>query len=88
MNTMLDNVKVILVGTSHSGNIGSAARAMKVMGLTEMVLVSPQCEVDEQTMSLASGAGDVAQHAKIVNSLEEAVDDCVLVVGSSARSHA
>ncbi len=86
MNTMLDNVKVILVGTSHSGNIGSAARAMKVMGLTEMVLVSPQCEVDEQTMSLASGAGDVAQHAKIVNSLEEAVDDCVLVVGSSARS--
>lgn len=83
---MLENVKVILVGTSHSGNIGSAARAMKVMGLTEMVLVSPQCEVDEQTLSLASGAGDVAQNAQILDSLEEAVADCALVVGSSARS--
>ena len=42
---MLDNVKVVLVGTSHSGNIGSAARAMKVMGLSNLVLVDPQCEM-------------------------------------------
>lgn len=83
---MLDNVKVILVGTSHSGNIGSAARAMKVMGLTELVLVAPQCQVDEQTLSLASGAGDVAENAHIVETLDEAVSDCALVVGSSARS--
>lgn len=83
---MLDNVKVILVGTSHSGNIGSAARAMKVMGLTELVLVSPHCRVDEQTLSLASGAGDVAENARIVDTLDEAVSDCALVVGSSARS--
>ncbi len=86
ITTMLDNIKVILVGTSHSGNIGSAARAMKVMGLTELVLVSPQCEVDEQTLSLASGAGDVAQNALIVDNLDDAISDCVLVVGSSARS--
>ena len=50
---MLHNVKVVLVGTSHSGNIGSAARAMKVMGLTNLVLVDPQCSVDEQTIALA-----------------------------------
>ncbi len=83
---MLHNVKVVLVGTSHSGNIGSAARAMKVMGLTNLVLVDPQCSVDEQTMALASGAGEIAQNAKIVSSLDEAVSDCQLVVGSSARS--
>ncbi|MBD1573598.1 tRNA (cytosine(32)/uridine(32)-2'-O)-methyltransferase TrmJ [Vibrio sp. S17_S38] len=83
---MLESVKVILVGTSHPGNIGSAARAMKVMGLTEMVLVAPQCEVDDQARSLASGAADVAQNAVIVDTLEEAIKDCILVVGSSARS--
>lgn len=83
---MLDNVKVVLVGTSHPGNIGSAARAMKVMGLTQLVLVDPQCEVDAQTLALAAGAADIAQNASIVNSLEEAVADCGLVVGSSARS--
>lgn len=83
---MLNNVKVVLVGTSHSGNIGSAARAMKVMGLSNLVLVDPQCQVDEQTLALASGAGDIAQNAQIVASLTEAVQECSLVVGSSARS--
>lgn len=83
---MLDNVKVILIGTSHPGNIGSAARAMKVMGLSQLVLVKPECEVDAQTRALAAGAADIAQNAVIVDSLEEAVADCGLVVGSSARS--
>ncbi|MGF1749864.1 MULTISPECIES: tRNA (cytosine(32)/uridine(32)-2'-O)-methyltransferase TrmJ [Vibrio] len=83
---MLDNVKIILVGTSHSGNIGSAARAMKVMGLSQMVLVDPQCEVDAQAVALAAGASDIALGATIVSSLEEAVENCGLVVGSSARS--
>lgn len=83
---MLNNVKVVLVGTSHSGNIGSAARAMKVMGLTNLVLVDPQCEVDEQTLALAAGAADIAENAIIVKTLNEAVADCSLVVGSSARS--
>lgn len=83
---MLNNVKVVLVGTSHPGNIGSAARAMKVMGLTNLVLVDPQCEVDEQTLALAAGAADIAQNAVIVETLNDAVSDCSLVVGSSARS--
>ncbi len=83
---MLHNVNVVLVGTSHSGNIGSAARAMKVMGLSRLVLVDPQCEIDEQTMALAAGATDIVQNARITSSLEEAVADCRLVVGSSARS--
>ncbi len=84
--SMLDNVKIVLVGTSHSGNIGSAARAMKVMGLSQMVLVDPQCEVDGQAIALAAGASDIALNAKVVATLEEAVEDCGLVVGSSARS--
>lgn len=83
---MLNNVKVVLVGTSHSGNIGSAARAMKVMGLSNLVLVDPQCSIDEQALALAAGASDIAENATIVSSLAEAVADCALVVGSSARS--
>ncbi|PMJ93101.1 tRNA (cytosine(32)/uridine(32)-2'-O)-methyltransferase TrmJ [Vibrio sp. 10N.261.55.A7] len=83
---MLDNVKVVLVGTSHSGNIGSAARAMKVMGLNQLVLVDPQCDVDDQTLALAAGASDLVENAVVVDTLAQAVEDCVLVVGSSARS--
>lgn len=83
---MLENVKVVLVGTSHPGNIGSAARAMKVMGLTQLVLVDPQCEVDDQAIALAAGAADIAQGAAIFSCLEDAVEECGLVVGSSARS--
>ncbi|WGW00995.1 tRNA (cytosine(32)/uridine(32)-2'-O)-methyltransferase TrmJ [Vibrio sp. YMD68] len=83
---MLDNVKIVLVGTSHSGNIGSAARAMKVMGLKHLVLVDPQCEVDDQALALAAGASDLVENATIVDNLSKAVEDCGLVVGSSARS--
>lgn len=83
---MLDKVSVVLVGTSHPGNIGSAARAMKVMGLTNLVLVDPACEVDEKTYALAAGAADIVEQAKIVSSLDEAIADCGLVIGSSARS--
>ncbi|WP_028023728.1 tRNA (cytosine(32)/uridine(32)-2'-O)-methyltransferase TrmJ [Enterovibrio calviensis] len=83
---MLDNIRIVLVGTTHSGNIGSAARAMKVMGLKNMVLVSPDCTVDGQAIALAAGASDIANNARIVNTVEEAVADCGLVVGTSARS--
>lgn len=83
---MLEKIRIVLVGTTHSGNIGSAARAMKVMGLTRMVLVSPECKVDSQAIALAAGASDIANNARIVNTLEEAVADCGLVVGSSARN--
>ncbi len=83
---MLGQVKIVLVGTSHSGNIGSAARAMKVMGLNQMVLVDPQCEVDAQAIALAAGASDIALNAQSVATVAEAVSDCGLVVGTSARS--
>ncbi|MDV2382688.1 tRNA (cytosine(32)/uridine(32)-2'-O)-methyltransferase TrmJ [Vibrio cholerae] len=83
---MLERVKVVLVGTTHSGNIGSAARAMKVMGLSQMVLVDPQCQVDAQAIALAAGASEIALNAQIYPTLEAAVADCGLVVGTSARS--
>lgn len=83
---MLDKISVVLVGTSHPGNIGSAARAMKVMGLTNLVLVDPACEIDDKTYALAAGAADVVENARIVATLDEAIADCGLVVGSSARS--
>lgn len=84
--SLLSNIKIVLVATSHSGNIGSAARAMKVMGLSKMVLVAPQCEVDAQTVALSAGASEIATNAQIVETLSEAVADCCLVVGSSARA--
>ncbi|MGF1680555.1 tRNA (cytosine(32)/uridine(32)-2'-O)-methyltransferase TrmJ [Photobacterium minamisatsumaniensis] len=83
---MLDKISVVLIGTSHPGNIGSAARAMKVMGLTNLVLVDPACEVDDKSYALAAGAADIVKNAKIVSTLDEAISDCGLVVGSSARS--
>lgn len=83
---MLENVRVVLVGTSHSGNIGSAARAMKTMGITQLVLVSPEAEVDGKSTALAAGAADVLANAQIVSTLEEAIAPCQLVIGTSARS--
>ncbi|MDN4503595.1 tRNA (cytosine(32)/uridine(32)-2'-O)-methyltransferase TrmJ [Alteromonadaceae bacterium BrNp21-10] len=83
---MLDKIKVILVNTTHTGNIGSTARAMKTMGLSQLVLVAPLKEPDGQASALAAGATDVLAQAKIVSTLAEAVADCGLVVGTSARS--
>ncbi len=83
---MLERVKVVLVGTTHSGNIGAAARAMQVIGLSQMVLVDPQCQVDAQPIALAAGASEIAHNAQIYPTLETAVADCGLVAGTSARS--
>ncbi len=83
---MLENIRIVLVNTSHTGNIGSAARAMKTMGLSSLVLVDPEQAPDGKASALAAGAGDVLGHAKTVATLEEAVADCGLVVGTSARS--
>lgn len=81
----LDNVKIVLVETSHTGNMGSAARAMKTMGLTRLCLVNPVIKPDSQSISLAAGASDIIKQAQIFSSLEEAVADCSLVIGTSAR---
>ncbi|WP_339722323.1 tRNA (cytosine(32)/uridine(32)-2'-O)-methyltransferase TrmJ [uncultured Paraglaciecola sp.] len=83
---MLENIRIVLVNTSHTGNIGSAARAMKTMGLSQLVLVDPVTAPDGKSSALAAGAGDVLANAKTVNTLAEAVADCGLVIGTSARS--
>jgi tRNA (cytidine32/uridine32-2'-O)-methyltransferase len=83
---MLENIRIVLVSTSHTGNIGSAARAMKTMGLSQLVLVNPITAPDGKSSALAAGAGDVLANAKTVDTLAEAVADCGLVIGTSARS--
>lgn len=81
---MLQNIRIVLVETSHSGNIGSASRAMKTMGLSNLYLVSPK-SVDEQSIALAAGADDVVRNANIVDTFEQAIENCSLVIGTSAR---
>jgi tRNA (cytidine32/uridine32-2'-O)-methyltransferase len=77
---------VVLVNTSHNGNVGSAARAMKTMGLSKLYLVDPVNEIDSHASALAAGATDVLGNAIVVDTLEEAIADCSLVIGTSARS--
>ncbi|ELX8378342.1 tRNA (cytosine(32)/uridine(32)-2'-O)-methyltransferase TrmJ [Providencia vermicola] len=83
---MLDNIRIILVETSHTGNMGSTARAMKTMGLSNLYLVNPQVQPDSHAIALSAGASDVIGQATIVNSLDEALEGCQLVIGTSARS--
>lgn len=82
---ILDKVKIVLVETSHTGNMGSAARAMKTMGLSNLCLVNPVIKPDSQSISLAAGASDIIKNAQIFTSLEQAIADCRLVIGTSAR---
>ena len=81
----LSNIRVVLVRTSHPGNIGSAARAMKNMGLATLVLVAPKRFPDPEATALASGADDVLAAARVVGSLAQAVGDCVGAFALSAR---
>jgi tRNA (cytidine32/uridine32-2'-O)-methyltransferase len=83
---MLDQIRIVLVGTSHTGNIGSVARAMKTMGLSQLWLVSPKELPDGQAYALSAGASEVLASAKVVDNLEDAISDCGLIVGASARS--
>lgn len=83
-----DRVRFVLVETSRPGNVGAAARAMKTMGFHDLVLVKPRYEqvlMHEEAVAFASGAQDVLQQARIVNSLDEAIADCNVVAGLSAR---
>ena len=79
-------LRIVLVGTQHPGNIGSAARAMKTMGLSRLVLVAPEHAPNAESSALAAGADDVLAAAPIVATLAEAIADCRLVLGCSARS--
>lgn len=81
----LDRIRIVLVGTSHPGNIGAAARAMKTMGLSRLCLVQPLRFPDPEATAMASGAHDLLDSACVFDSLDEALKDCVLVVGTTAR---
>lgn len=82
----LGSIQVVLVNTTHSGNIGGVARAMKNMGLSRLVLVEPQCPFPTQdAVARASGADDLLEKATIVSTLEEAIADSHLIFGTSAR---
>lgn len=82
---MLNNVRVILSHTSHPGNIGAAARAMKTMGLSQLYLINPRFFPDAQATAMAAGADDVLANAVVCASLDEALQGVVFVAGMSAR---
>ncbi len=81
-----ERLRIVLVGTQHPGNIGSAARAMKTMGFSRLVLVAPLQFPHPEAYALAAGANDVLEAAVKVETLAEAVADCRLVLGCTARS--
>lgn len=80
------NLRIILIGTTHPGNIGSAARAMKVMGLSRMVLVSPKHFPSGEATALASNADDILKNAQVVETFDEAIAGCGLVLGTTAHA--
>jgi tRNA/rRNA methyltransferase len=81
----LDRIRVVLTRTSHPGNIGSAARAMKTMGLSRLYLVSPKHFPDPQADALAAGAGDILEAAVVVGTLAEALAGTVSATAMTAR---
>jgi tRNA (cytidine32/uridine32-2'-O)-methyltransferase len=83
MNT--DNIRIVLVNTTHPGNIGGVARAMKNMGLHRLYLVAPRDYPNEQAVWRAASANDVLDTAIVVPTLHDAIGDCQFVVGTSAR---
>ena len=78
-------VKIILIETSNSGNIGSTLRAMKTMGFGSLCLVNPKEFPSEEVTALAANASDLIDSVQVVNSIEEALDGCNLVIGTSSR---
>ncbi len=81
----LKNIRIVLCGTAHPGNIGSAARAMRTMGITDLALVNPQRYPDPQTQWFAAGATDVLTAARVCGSLDEALQGTTFAVACSAR---
>lgn len=82
---LLSQARVVLIGTSHPGNIGAAARAMKNMGVKDLCLVNPVEFPHAHASSRASGASDILDQARVVGDLDSAISDCALVFGASAR---
>ena len=84
-NEILSNIRIVLVQTSHPGNIGATARAMKNMGLSDLALVQPKIFPSAEATSRASGADNILANAHVYDSLQEALEPCELVLGASAR---
>lgn len=82
---LLDQIIIVLVETSLPANIGSAARAMKTMGISHLRLVAPKQPLDDDAFALSAGAKDVLENAQTFATFDEAVADCQLVIGTSAR---
>jgi len=86
MQSPFQKTRIVLVGTTHPGNIGATARAMKVMGLERLYLVAPQARFPSaQATALATSADDLLKKAVVTETLTEAVADCRLVLGTTAR---
>ncbi|ROH88141.1 RNA methyltransferase [Pseudomethylobacillus aquaticus] len=81
----LDQLRIVLCQTSHPGNIGAAARAMKTMGIHQLYLVKPEAFPHEHATAMATGAADLLQTAIVCDSLEQALNGCALAIGLSAR---
>ncbi|MCH8105239.1 MAG: RNA methyltransferase [Proteobacteria bacterium] len=81
-----EKINIVMVGTTHPGNIGAAARAMHNMCISNLVLVNPQCSIDELAYSRASGADVILDQIKHRDSLRQSIKDCSLVIATSARS--
>ena len=86
IETAPSRIRFVLVGTQHPGNMGAAARAMKTMGLGRLVLVAPEKPLDDEAFRRSAGAEDVLGDAPVVATLAEAVADCTLVLGCTARA--
>lgn len=82
---LLSRVRIVLVHTFHAGNIGSSARAMRTMGVTDLRLVNPRDFPSDQATQMAAGATDVIEKAQVHTTLKDAVADCHMVIGASAR---
>lgn len=81
----LSNIRIVLINTQHPGNIGATARAMKNMGLSQLYLVSPQDYPADKAIWRSGNATDVLEQAIVVTTLDEAIADCGLILGTSAR---
>ena len=87
-STLLDHIRFVLVETTHTGNLGATARAMKTMGLSRLHLVRPKSLPDAEALARASGADDLLANATLHDRLVDALAGCQLVIGSSARLRA
>ncbi|MEQ1418985.1 RNA methyltransferase [Acinetobacter indicus] len=86
LSAHLSHVRIVMVNTTLPANIGSALRAMKTMGLSKLMLVAPKTYPHPDIGALAAGATDLIEQIEIVETLEQAIQDCHLVFGTSARS--